>query len=145
MPITLNRPNTATLGTSTPICAATDIATGVANRPIGDNRRCSGGPIIVTPAVAPTDSQKPTERTSSGSAINRTTTAMASRRGGSRSLPRVKAIAANAAIIPARSTDGSARVNTTNQAIAAIVAASRIGGRARSSNGAMMANASATF
>ena len=75
MPITATRPNTSTLGRSTPSCAPIDIATGVANGPSRRVAVRSGGPRIVTPAVAPTDSQKPTERTSSGSTTSRTTTA----------------------------------------------------------------------
>ncbi len=123
--MTTNCPNTSTLGTSTPSWAAIVIANGVASGPNPASRRRNGGPTTVTPAVAPTDSQKPTERTSSGSTSNKMTTAVASNRGGSRSVPMAKASAARAAIVPARSTDGSARVSTTNQPIRAIVATRR--------------------
>ena len=63
------------------------IANGVASGPSPESRRRNGGPITVTPAVAPTDSQNPTERTSSGSTSSNTTTETASSRGGSRSAP----------------------------------------------------------
>ncbi len=70
---------------------------------------------------------------------------MASSRGGSRSLPTAKASAASAAIVPARSTDGSARVSTTNQPITTIVPTRRSAGLARWSNGAAIERTRATF
>ena len=86
-------------------------------------------PRTVTPAVAPTDNQNPTDQASSGSSSSRPITATASRRSGSRSRPSANAVAPSPAIAPARSTDGSARVRTTNQPISASDAAHRATGR----------------
>ena len=102
----------------------------------GRSRRARRGPTPVTPAVAPTDSQNPTDQASSGSTSSRPMTASASSRSGSRWRPSAKAVAPSAAIAPARRIDGSARVSTTNQAISATVAAQRASGRARRSSGA---------
>ena len=54
-------------------------------------------------------------------------------------------MAPRAAIIPARSTDGSARVRTTNQAISPSDSAQRVNGRARASSGPAAARRNATF
>ncbi len=69
----------------------------------------------------------------------------ASSRGGSRSHPNANAIDPSAAIAPARSTDGSARVTTTNQPIRPSDAASRGIGRTRRSSGPAEASTKATF
>ena len=145
VPTSGSRPNTSRLGSATPSWAPSVTPSGTASGPRACSRRASGGPRTVTPAVAPTDNQKPTERTSSGSTSSRPITATASRRGGSRSRPRANPTALNPAIAPARSTDGSARVSTTNQPISASVAANRTPVRARRSNGPAAANTNATF
>ena len=59
--------------------------------------------------------------------------------------PATTAVAANAAITDARSTDGSKRVSSANQPIRASVAAQRVGARARRRTGDATASRSATF
>ena len=73
--------------------------------------------MVVTPAVAPVDNQKPTDRASSGSTSSSPITAMHSSRAGWRSRPSTKAVADSTAIAPARMIDGSNRVSITNQPI----------------------------
>ena len=99
----------------------------------------------MTPAVAPTDSQNPTDHANSGSSNSKPTTARASNRTGSRWRPSRNAVALRAAIVPARRTDGSARVSTTNQPISPNVSIQRLSGRDRRSSGPAAARTNATF
>ncbi len=145
VPTADNRPNTTRLGSATPIWAPTVIATGRASGPRRASRGSSNGPIAVTPNVAPTDSQKPTDQVSSGSSRTRAMTASASSRTGWRWRPSRKAVALKPAIVAARRTDGSARVSTTNQPINVNVASHRGTGRARRSSGPAAAITNATF
>ena len=100
---------------------------------------------MVTPAVAPVDSQNPTERASSGSTSSSPITAMHSSRAGWRSRPSTKAVAESAAIAPARMIEGSNRVSITNHPINATVIAQRAAGRSRRRNGPAAASMNATF
>ncbi len=111
------RPNTSTLGTTTPTCAPSVTPSGSANAPSLAKRWASHGPDRAHPPVAPTDSQNPTDHSSSGSIRTSPITASANMRTGDRSRPDMNAVADNPAITPARRIDGSNRVIATNQAI----------------------------
>ena len=137
--------NTSTLGTATPSCAPSVTAIGSRSHRGPGNRSRNQGPSTHTPAVAPTDNQKPTDHTKSGSNITKAMIASASRRTGDACAPRTKAVAARIAITPARSTDGSKRVSAMNHATTATVAAHRHDGRNRRSNGKAAASTKATF
>ena len=119
--------------------------TGIAKMPNTRNPAPNHGPTVATPAVAPTDSQNPTERTSSGSTSSNATTARHRMRAGARSRPNTNAVADNAAIAPARTIDGSNRVKLTNHAINPNVTIHRLNGRSTRSNGPAAANTNATF
>ncbi len=84
-----------------------------------------------TPAVAPLDSQKPTDHTSIGSMSTRIETVDASSRTTDRWRPRTYAEQPSMAMTPARSTDGSKRVRAMNHPISPMVAAHRHHGRSR--------------
>ena len=73
------------------------------------------GDTKINPHVASEDIHMPMENTRSGSTARRTTTVYSNALRAGRSRPRANAIADIAAIIVARSTEGSARVTTTNQ------------------------------
>ncbi len=98
-----------------------------------------------TPAVAPTDSQNPTDHDNNGSTTSNPVTASARIRTGDRSRPVMNAVADSPAITPARRIDGSKRVITTNQAITDTVTAHRSAGRNRTSSGPHAASTNATF
>ena len=95
--------------------------------------------------MAPTDSQNPTDHTSSGSTTTSNPTDKASTRAGRTCLPSTYAVAAIVAITPARNTDGSKRVSAMNHAISATDAAQRHHGLRRRSNGSAAASTNATF
>ncbi len=120
---------------ATPTCAPSVTPSGSANTPSRAKRRASHGPIAHTPPVAPTDSQNPTDHTSSGSIIDNPITASASRRTGDRSRPDTNAVADSTAITPARRIDGSNRVSATNQAISPTVSSHLGHGRSRTRSG----------
>ncbi len=130
---------------TTPICAPSVMPRGIASGPSRWNRPASRGPSTATPAVAPTDSQKPIEWTSSGSTSTRPVTARDSSRDGALSRPNTNAVAEIAAIVPARTIDGSNRVRLTNHAINATVAAHRQPARRRRKSGPAPASTNATF
>ena len=137
--------NTSTLGTATPTCAPSVIASGAASQR-GPGRRCSHhGPATHTPAVAPTDSQKPTDHTSSGSSTTSNPTARVSSLTGDACRPSTNAVADNPAITPALNTDGSKRVIAMNHTTTPTVAAHRHHGRSRRNNGNAAASTKATF
>ena len=87
VPTSESRPKTRMLGMATPAWAPIVTATGIASGPNRCKRPASHGPTPVTPAVAPTDNQNPTDQASSGSMRSSTTTATASERTASRSRP----------------------------------------------------------
>ena len=66
-PTSGSRPNTTRLGRATPTWAPSVTATGIASGPSRREPRGQQRADPVTPAVAPTDSQKPTDQASSGS------------------------------------------------------------------------------
>ena len=113
--------------------------------PSTDRRLASHGPTVHTPAVAPTDSQNPIDRSSNGSTRTSTVTARHSTRNGARSRPSANAVVEIAAIVPARTIDGSNRVRLTNQAISPIVTIQRADGRSRDSSGPAAAMTNDTF
>ena len=100
---------------------------------------------LTTPAVAPTDSQKPTDQTSSGSTTTSPMTASDSTRSECWGRPRTYANAVMAAITAARSIDGSNRVSTTNQAMSKQVSAHLHHGVSARSSGPAAARRNATF
>src|SRR6476659_398523 len=108
-------PNTAIVTGATPSCAAIVTARG-SRTGAGPGRRAARGPARATmPAVAATDSHHPTEWTSSGSARSTMVTVRPRIRTGRDGRPATTAVAANAAITDALSTDGSKRVSSANQ------------------------------
>ena len=119
--------------------------TGAARKPSADSRLASHGPTVHTPAVAPTDSQNPIDRSSNGSTSTSAVTARHSTRNGDRSRPRTYAVVEIAAIVPARTIDGSNLVRLTNQAIRPSVTTQRATGRRRDSTGPAAAITNDTF
>ena len=143
-----SRPNTATLGTTTPNCAPSVTPIGRANNRVGSSsprRRAIQGPALLTPSVAPTDNQNPTDHTNSGSTRTSPVTATARIRTGPRSRPSTNAVAESPAITPARTIDGSNRVRATNQAMRPMLATHRPQGRRRRSSGPLAARRKETF
>lgn len=140
-----SRPNTNVTGITTPTCAPSVIPSGSANGPSAANRFANAGPTVITPVVAPTDSQNPIDHTSNGSISTNPSTANARMRIGARSRPVAYAIADSDAIVPARTIDGSKRVNATNHKINPTVTPSRGHRRKRRSNGPQAASTNATF
>ena len=113
--------------------------------PSPDRRVASHGPTVHTPAVAPTESQNPIDRSSNGSTSTSTVTARHSTRNGARSRPTAYAVVEIAAIVPARTIDGSNLVRLTNHAIKPIVTTQRADGRSRDNNGPAAAITNDTF
>ena len=140
-----NRPKTNTLGSATPIWAASEVPTGTRSQ-TGPGRRAAIGPLHRTvPAVAPSDNQNPTDHTNIGS---RSTTAITVRhriRMAACGRPNTNAEADIMAMTPARSTDGSNRVNAMNHSTRPIVASHRHHGRQRRNKGAAAAKTKAMF
>ena len=101
----------------TPSCAASVVPAAIAtavgrNRP---SRSASADASVTMPAVAATESWNPIACTSHGSSTINSSTAAASTEPAARGLPSRTPVSARPAIIPARSTDGSAPVSTTNR------------------------------
>src|SRR5215470_2149217 len=114
-------PKTTRLAGATPIWAPMVTAIGAVSHSGPGSNGHTRGAITVTPAVAPTDSQKPTDHASNGSTSTSAPTAITRMRAGGRSRPSSTPTAAMPAITPARNTDGSNRVRARNQTMVAMV------------------------
>lgn len=121
------------------------IPSGNANGPSASNLLASAGPTVTTPVVAPTDNQNPIDHTNNGSTSTSPRTANARIRIGARSRPVAYATADSDAIVPARTIEGSKRVNATNHKINPTVTPSRGHRRSRRNNGPHAAKTKATF
>lgn len=80
------------------------------------SRRATSGATTSTPAVAVAESSRPIDPARAGSIATRTSTAAASAWVDWVATPRARATSTAPAMTPARSTDGSARVSSTNHA-----------------------------
>jgi hypothetical protein len=106
--------STGAVATCAPIDTATSDATGRGRR---RSRVATRGARTRIPAVADADRASPSDPASAGSTARSTRTATDSACTAWRPVPRASAISTAPAIVAARSTDGAARVSTTNHAM----------------------------
>lgn len=130
---------------ATPIWAATvtPIASPHALGP--GTRSARKPPSVAMPNEAPTESWKPTDRTSRGSTRSSPVTASASTRTDPAGRPVSVAVAATTAIADALRTEGSKRVSSPNDAINATVTDQRHPRRSRRRSGPASTRTNATF
>ena len=109
--------NTSQLGSATPSLGTERDRQRHAQPQWAGQSSASAGATMQTPAVAPVDSQNPTDHTSIGSTSTRIVTVHASSRATDCWRPRTNDEQPSMAMTPARSTDGSNRVSAMNQPI----------------------------
>ena len=138
-------PKTGISTGATPTWAASVTPSASASGRGPGRRSTSGRASRRIPVVAPTESRKPTERTRSGSTRTSPATARARMRPRPALRPRPDAVAAIAAMVTARSTDGSNRVTSAKKASSVSVTAHRGPSLSRRSSGPLRTSRNATF